>query len=165
MAIRLTEEREVGNRDQRNDRLLQYLLKLRLTKLFFISNDYIILRTDMAKRRELAHLDASPMSWLCFPPAVTILHHPNTVQEWSSSGVFANYRTVKAEERGEARDEFCRDQPHCMVRRSSGQPKSFTRSQAYLTGYLLCHGKIWISISESTLGLPMFFTLGDQFIL
>lgn len=81
-------------------------------------------------------LDASPRSWLRFPPAVTILHHPNTLQELSSGEVFPRYRKVKAEEHGEARDEFCREQPYGVVHSSSGQPKSFTRSQAHLTSWV-----------------------------
>lgn len=81
----------------------------------------------------LLTLDAGPRSWLCFPPAVTIPYHPNTAQELSYRDLFTSYRKLKAKEHGQVRDEFFRDQPHCAVHCSSGQPKSFTQSQAYLT--------------------------------
>lgn len=65
-------------------------------------------------------LDAGPRSWLCFPPAVTISYHPNTAQELSYRELFTSYRKLKAKEHGEVRDEFFRDQPHCVVHCSSG---------------------------------------------
>jgi len=61
--------------------MLQYLLKLKLTELFFISRYYITLKTHMTKHRELAHLRHSAKSCLPVPPVVSILHHPTTVQE------------------------------------------------------------------------------------
>lgn len=82
-------------------------------------------------------LDPGPRSWLWLPPAVTIPYHPNTAQKLSYRNLFTSYRKVKAKESGEARNEFFRHQPHCVVHCTWGQPKSFTLSQAYLTSWVL----------------------------
>lgn len=79
----------------------------------------------------LLTLDAGPGSWLCFPLAVTIPYHPNTAQKLSYRDLITSYRKVKVKGSGEARDGFFRDQPHCVVCCSLGQPKSFTPSQTY----------------------------------
>lgn len=81
-------------------------------------------------------LDAGLRSWLCFLPAATIPYHPNTAQKLSYRDLFTSYRKIKAKKSRKVRDEFFRDQPHCMVHCSSEQPKSFTLSQTYLTSWV-----------------------------
>lgn len=91
----------------------------------------------------------SPWTLVLGPGPASHLQSPScttTVQEWSSNEVFARRRKVKAEECGEARDEFCRDQPHRVAHSSSGQLKSVTWRQAYLTSWV--HFVSWQDLNQ-----------------
>lgn len=98
-------------------------------------------------------------------------HHPNTAQKLSYRDLFTSYGRVKAKESGEARNEFFRHQPYCVVHCSSGQPISFILNQAYLTNWVPfvswqdLNQYFWVcpkAFCDLTAGWPVHVTMAES---
>lgn len=144
-----------GQQDQRKERRLQYSLKSKLTTFHFKW------RPTRQSAESSLSLYAGPGSWLCFPPAATILtwHRDEVlVKRLSATGKRRQRNTGK---------QGLNSAETKLTTWHTGQPQSFSPSQAYLTTRVpsVLWAKIWIGFSEPTLGLPVLLSPDAQFIV